>query len=86
MDVLAVMDANIAALEKRLGRCVKSDGSGNAVLIRIELKNVREARAAVAELVEALKEIAAMTGYVDCDVCTDVTVTARAALSRFGGA
>jgi hypothetical protein len=34
------------------------------------------------DLLAALQEIAAMTGYVDCDVCTDVTVTARAAIAK----
>ena len=70
----------------------KADGSPPGYLaevraVRSEKQCLADARliASAPELLEALENIAAMTGYQDCDMCLEVNNTARAAIAKARG-
>ena len=47
IELLAALDNRIKALQSRLNRCRKTDNSGNAVLIRIEIARAESERTAI---------------------------------------
>ena len=47
IELLTALDNRIKALQSRLNRCRKTDNSGNAVLIRIEIARAESERTTI---------------------------------------